>query len=230
MGGNIVPRSRQSQGVASVMVSTMNKTIPLLALLSVAAIGSAQNLFNVSVTPTETAVDNLNVLFSFEQDNATIGFAVPLLQSAAPGTTTTIDFGTNVPLSSLRYGVLGTHGADGVTIGVSTSVANALVGQTWESVFTNPLFNKAAVRSALETNNVGLTLLFADYVSTLQVNVGGQSQGLLAAIGTPTALLNFSTASLNGSANLQTVPEPATMAALGMGAAAVLRRRRRKSA
>ena len=205
----------------------MNKTILISAILGAATLGSAQNFFNISVSPTETAVDNLNVLLRLDQEGSIFGVAIPLSQSAAVGTTSNFEFGTNVPLSTLKYGVLATHGNDGVTIGVSTLVANALIGQTWESVFTNPLFSKAAVRQAVTSNNFGFNLLFADYLANLEVNVAGQNRGLLADLGSQTVLLNFSTARANGSASLQPVPEPASMTALALGAAALLRRRRK---
>ncbi len=203
------------------------KILSSLALVLVGACAFAQNLFSVSISPTNTDVSNVNALLRYQSGETSIGFAVPVAPLAAAGSTTTADFSANVELSTLTYGFLGSYGASGVTLGVDATTANALVGSSWETIFTNPLYSEANVRAALDTNNVGFTFLFADYLSTVQVTVGDTSRGLLSSLGQDVTLLNFSDATRNGSANLQSVPEPASMIALGCGLAAVLKRRKR---
>lgn len=110
---------------------------------------------------------------------------------------------------------------------MNSAVAPTLLGQSWSSIITNPLFTEEAVRSALDTNNFGTQLLFAEYLSGLSFNVNGQSTSLLANLGNDVTLLNFSNASGNGSATIESVPEPMTMTLLAAGLAGLARRRRR---
>lgn len=202
-------------------------TLTLAIILSTSAF--AQNAFSLNLSPTVADVSNVSVLLSYTDSGSTAGFGVPLGLSAAAGTTTVTDFSTNVGLDTLQYGFLGTYGTDGVTIGIDSAVADSVIGQTWEQIFTNPLFAEATVRSAISTNNFGIQQLFADYLTTVQVSVGGTNRDLFAGIGQEVTLVNFSTASRNGVGNLTPVPEPATMLALGAGVAGILRRRSKKA-
>ncbi len=206
-------------------VNTM-KSIPVLFAVLAAAGASAQNLFSVSVSPTNTDVQNVTALFAYDDGESNVAFAIDLGFDAKVGTTTTQEFGTNVDPGLFSYGLLGTYGADGLTLGVDSAVAGSLIGKTWEELFTNPLFSKQSVRSAVETDNVGLTFLFADYVSKVTVSTDSGSRRLFAPIGSEITLINFSRGSNNGSGSVQAVPEPATVLAMAAGLAALGRRRR----
>lgn len=199
-------------------------TITLAILISTSAF--AQNAFSLNLSPTVADVSNVSVLLSYTESGSTAGFAAPVGLTATAGTTTVTDFSTNVALDTLQYGFLGTYGAEGVTIGIDSAVADSVIGQTWEQIFSNPLFAEANVRNAISTNNFGLQQLFADYLTTVQVSVGGTNRDLFAGIGQEVTLVNFSTASRNGAGRLTPVPEPASMIALGAGVLAVLRRRK----
>lgn len=212
------------------VVKAMNRTKLTTLLLLAALSGSAlaQQTFDVSVSPSQTSVDNIGVLFSYTTGGTTVGLIAPLDLTAPVGQTTTTSFGTNVELSSLQYGILGSYGESGVTVGVDTIVAQTLVGKSWDQVFGVGLFSESTIRTALDTDNFGLQFAFADYLATLSFDVNGSSRDLYAELGSDVTLLNFSNASLNGSASVEAVPEPATILVLGMGAVAAAIRRKRK--
>ncbi|MFZ4508108.1 MAG: PEP-CTERM sorting domain-containing protein [Fimbriimonas sp.] len=200
----------------------------LLCLAVVAAAqASAQNSFDVSISPTNTDINNVKVVFGFNDGTDTVGFPVAVADSVVAGTTTSSSFSTNADPATFNYGVLASYGATGVSVGVRSNVASSLVGKSWESIFTNPLYSESWVRTALDTDNYASQYLFSTYLAGLEVDVAGTNTGILAPIGEEVTILNFSNASLNGSVTVESVPEPASMAALAGGCAWLLRRRKR---
>ena len=205
----------------------MKKTLATLSLLLVVSAAFAQNSFSLSISPTATTVNNVNAVLNGTVDGSSFTGFIPLIDTAPVGTTSTFDFNTNVDPSGFRYGLFGTYGETGVTLGVNSVVAPILLGQSWSSIITNPLFTEEAVRSALDSSNFATQLLFAQYLSDLSFAVNGQSTSILANLRSDVTLLNFSNASGNGSATIESVPEPMTMTLLAAGLAGLARRRRR---
>lgn len=205
----------------------MKKTSSIIFLFALSANAFSQNFFSVSISPTVTDVNDVNALFKYQDGTSSVSLAFQAFDTAPVGQTTSLTIETNVPLSTLTYGLLGSYGTQGVTLGVDSTTATALVGRPWESIFTNPAFAEANVRAALDSNDVAFTFLFVDYLSTVEVATPSGTRGLLSELGQDVAILNFSDASRNGFANIQVVPEPATLAALGLGISVLLRRKRK---
>ena len=199
----------------------MIRTVATALLVMLAGSGWAQaQSFSISVTPTVTDVNSLNAILAFgDSDPGLNAFSTGALGDAQVGQTTAIDFGTNVAIDQLRYGFAGTYSDTGVTLAVDTIAAAGVIGREWDEVITDPMFAKSAVRDALDTNEVVFLILFADYLDTLRVDVGGTALPLFAPVGADVMLVNFSTGTLNGSGNLSVVPEPSGMllAVLGLG-------------
>jgi hypothetical protein len=207
------------------LVLTM-KLASFFLILSISAASHAQNLFSISVTPTVTDVNKLAGLFFITTPEQGYVAAAPLGLDAKVGQTTTAEFNTNFDTNAIRYAVLGSYGISGVTLGVDKDAANELVGRGWNDVFTNPAFSEANVRTAIDTEDVLTQLLFSQYVASIRVSVNGVNRDLFTNLSSDVALVNFSIGSRNGSARITPVPEPATMAALGVGVLAMVRRRR----
>lgn len=202
----------------------MRNLFSILAIV-VCSNAFAQNAFDVSITPTSTDISNVYVLFGAKPEESSLAFTGGVADSAAVGTTTTASFNTNADPAIFNYGLLATYGESGVTIGVDSAVANTLVGRSWSSIFSD--FTESSVRSSLVNNDFAGQFQFAKYVADLRFDLNGQQVDLLANVGEQVTLLNFSDASRNGGANVSAVPEPASIAALSLGA---LLLRRRKSA
>lgn len=205
----------------------MKKTLASISLLLVVSAAFAQNSFTLSISPSATTVNNVTAVLNGSVDGSSFTGFIPLIDTAPVGATSTFDFTTNVDPSGFRYGLFGSYGETGVTLGVNSAVASTLLGQSWSSIITNPIFTEEAVRAALDSSDFGTQLLFSQYLSDLNFTVNGQSTSILSNLGSDVALLNFSNASGNGSATIESVPEPMTMTLLAAGLATLARRRRR---
>ena len=203
------------------------KSITASALLALGALSSAQSSFSVNIAPTVTDVDNVNVSFGVAVEGEITSFPVSVLNTAPVGSVSTVEFSTNVDPANFRYAIAGTYGETGVTIGVNKAVAPSIIGLTWEQVFTDTAFAKATVRESFATDNFFGKLAFSKYLTGVEVQTATGLQSLLAPIGEDVELINFSTATSNGAARLQAVPEPTTIAAVGMGLLALVRRKKR---
>ena len=211
------------------MVQIMKYATITLAILATSS-AFAQNLFSLSLSPTATDVSNFSIILSVPIPDANIAVPVSFPDFTAPvGSTTRFDFETDLSLDAFEYGFLGTYGTDGITIGMDSATATAVIGRTWEQVFTNATFSEANVRNAIDTDDFEAQFLFAQYLTTVQVATGGTSRDLFAGVGEQVTLVNFSTATRNGVGQLAPVPEPASMVALGAGVLAMIRRRKAKA-
>ena len=191
-----------------------------------AAASHAQNLFSISVTPTVTDVNKLSGLFFITTPGQSYVATALLGLDAKVGQTTTATIDTSFDTAGIRYAILGSYGSSGVTLGVDPDAATVLVGRSWSEVFTNPSFSEANVRKAIDTEDILSQLYFTQYMASIRVSVNGANRDLFTNLSSDVALVNFSIGSRNGSARISPVPEPATMAALGVGVLAMVRRRR----
>lgn len=203
------------------------KSITASALVALGAVASAQTSFSINIAPTVTDVDNVNISFGVEVEGEITSFPVSVMSTAPVGSVTTVEFSTNVDPSLFSYAIVGTYGETGMTIGVNKAVASSVLGLTWEQVFTDTAFSKSSVRESFATDNFFGKLSFSQYLTGVEVQTGSGLQSLLAPIGEDVELINFSTASSNGTARLQAVPEPVSIAAVGMGLLALVRRKKR---
>jgi hypothetical protein len=181
----------------------------------------------VNIAPTVTDVDNVDVSFGVDIEGETTSLPVSVLSTAPVGTTSTVEVSTIVDPSLFRYALVGTYGEAGVTLGVNKSVASSIIGLTCEEVFTDMSFSKATVRESFASDNFFGKLEFSKYLTGVEIQTSSGLQSLLALIGEEVELINFSSASFNGSAGLQAVPEPTTIATVGMGLLALVRRKKR---
>ena len=203
------------------------KSTTISAVLALGAVAGAQSSFSVNVAPTVTDVDNVNVSFGVDYEGEITSFPVSVLPTAPVGNVSTVEFSTNVDPAVFRYAIVGTYGDSGVTIGVNKAVAPSIIGLTWDQVFTDSSFSKGTVRESFATDNFFGKLSFSQYLTGVEVLTSSGLQSLLAPIGEDVELINFSSASFNGSAGVQAVPEPTSIAAVGMGLLALLRRKKR---
>jgi PEP-CTERM motif len=200
---------------------------------------SAQTTLRMTVAPQTTSVSALAIFIKSSTNPDAYGM-VPTSLSVAAGEQ--LNFSTRYSdLSGVaQYSFLGVYGAGGVVVAVDNSIASALVGRSWESVFTSPAFSENTVYAsfasfanvATEDDDYAGVAAFADYLRTLRVTVNGTERELFPMVGSASTLLNFSQAYLNGSASLQAVPEPGTLLYLlpGMSIVALAGRRRRARA
>jgi hypothetical protein len=200
---------------------------------------SAQTTLKMTVAPQTTSVSALAIFIKSSTNPDAYGL-VPTSLSVAAGQL--LDFSTRyADLSGLaQYSFLGIYGAGGVVVAVDSAIASALVGRSWESVFTSPAFAENTVHASFasfanaapEDDDYAGVAAFAGYLRTLRVTVNGTERELFPAVGSASTLLNFSQAYLNGSASLQAVPEPIALIYLvpGLGIVALAGRRRRARA
>jgi hypothetical protein len=124
-------------------------------------------------------------------------------------------FTADLSFQPIVWGTIGWIGENRVSVGVLTSLGDGISGQPWETVF--PGFSEAAIAAAVLANDYAtLGNFFATFSGTFSTPYAN---------GASARLVNFSVGTLTG--NVTLVPEPATLAMLGIGVAALLRRRRR---
>lgn len=180
-----------------------------VSLLVISVPVSAQTTLQMTVAPQTTSVSALAIFIKSSTNPDAYGL-VPTSLSVAAGQR--LDFSTRYSeLSGVaQYSFLGVYGAGGVVVAVDSDLAGALVGRSWESVFTSPAFAENMVHAsfasfanaASEEDDYAGVADFAGYLSNLRVTVNGAERELFPTIGSASTLLNFSEAYLNGSASL----------------------------
>jgi hypothetical protein len=178
----------------------------------------AQTTLQMTVAPQTTSVSALAIFIKSSTNPDAYGI-IPISLSVAAGEQ--LDF--SIQYSDLsgvaHYSFLGVYGAGGVVVAVDSGIASALVGRTWESVFSSPAFAENTVHASFASfanaapvdDDYASVAAFVGYLRTLRVTVNGTERDLFPTVGSGSMLLNFPQAYLNGSASLQAVPEPGTL-------------------
>jgi len=172
----------------------------------------------LTATPTETDVQNLGVFLAGAQMEPGMLARGRTIGNAATGETASTVYSLSGEPIGLRYAFYGAYGDSGVTLGISETAADAVIGMSWDELITDPEFTEAAVREEILTTDAILALgpdQFGSYLDTLRVEVDGVPEPLFAMVGEPVTLINFSVASFNGFGSLTTaVPEPSGLAVM----------------
>jgi hypothetical protein len=188
--------------------------------------------YRVRLSPTLTDITDV-AIFNRSTSVFSPGLS-PAIGSVRAGETLDLSWRYGGAGTDIEYGFLGAYGTDGVCVTVDNQIADALLGRSWESIFTSSQFSERAVRAALTSfqdsnpdndayqfiNDLGV------YLDGLQVNVNGETRGLFAPITRGSTILNFSSAYKNGSAGIVVVPAPSAAIAFAVGAITMRRRRR----
>lgn len=206
------------------------KTSRLAFLLGLVSIAAASQAVDVTLTLTST-VDLNNAVFAYkatapgldDQNGALLGDI-----SAGTYSATATLAGDLSQYDSYRYTLLSTYTSPvdshvGVVIGLNPAATLDAVGNSFESVFNvaeDDIVN--AINGVYDSNPFVQLLAFNTLTAFANDNLSKLPIGL-----TGGSLVAFSDGVAVGTVQAAPVPEPASMVALGLGVAALARRRRR---
>lgn len=196
------------------------------------ALGIAAASFADDATVTLTTTVNLeNSIFAYKNTAAGSSTQDAALLGDIPAGTYSQTISLSGDLSQFatyRYTLLSTYvnaldGHTGVVIGLNPEATTLALGNSFESVFGT---NESTIVDAIKGVYSGNLFTQIASMSTLQSFANSNLSKLPLGL-TGGSLVAFSSGTLAGTVTAAPVPEPASIIALGAGAAALLRRRRR---
>ena len=210
----------------------MNMRGLIIAGVAALTVTGAMAQFNASYLYSNNWGQNVTNIQTFQSGNSST-YLIQTNATVANGATQPINVGGGMgSFSSLLMGVVsGIPGDDPgshIVVSMQSSVAYSLVGVSWEDLFADL---NASTNNAYSEANVAMYLMNANSYQT-ELGVLSQAFTNLSANGT-----NYGNAWFDGSGpftnikfSVGVVPEPFTMALIGLAPLAYLKRRKSKAA